>query len=101
MRINDTEVPVSRATVIELSEIVRAMNEAARNDSMTPSSKPDLPLAEQPTEEEVRALLDALEEANVAAQRVLTVMDRTHEEMQGLIGDLRRTREMLAEANAR
>ena len=58
MQINEKGVPVSPSTVMELSQIVRAMNESSRSEHVTAPA--DLPLAETPTDEEVRALMDAL-----------------------------------------
>jgi len=52
--------------------------------------------AEEPSEEELAALIAALDEANAAAERVIAALDRSHEVLQSCIRDLRSARSAVA-----
>jgi ABC-type transporter Mla subunit MlaD len=93
MTINSTDIDLSRATVLELAELVHALQNKFGIAS-TASPNPD------ETDEERQALVRAIAEANVAAARVLDSMDRSHEILQEYISDVRQTREMLVRAPA-
>jgi len=64
----------------------------ARNRALAEKRRAD---AEEPGEEELAALLNALDEANAAALRILASMDRSHELLQGSIRELRMARNSL------
>jgi hypothetical protein len=104
VRINEIEVEISGATVSQLETLLNAMRNALgvpADTQFATAPGPNADAEELPSEEEVASLLESLDAANESARRILDSMDRTHEEMQAFIQDVRETRRLLAEANAR
>ena len=62
------------------------------NDVSSPS--------EEPTAEELALVLNALEEADASANRILESMDRSHQLFQDCIAEVRSARAVLAASNA-